>query len=131
MTVTEFEGRILERLKAGPMYLRTFHKNRAVLDRIIAKGLAEQVAPIGGKARNMVKLTSAGRDMLGLGPEIAFDEHMGTARRLTECVIDGKVVRVGDRVPLPERKLVVLPSRNADDPARGPARAFHNGKGKP
>lgn len=51
-------------------------------------------------------------------------------RRPAAVELDGKLVAIGDKVPLPPpERAKVLPSRNADDPARGPRRVFTNGRG--
>ena len=39
-------------------------------------------------------------------------------------------LRVGDREPMPKRKLDIRPSSNADDPASSPSGVFRNGRGK-
>lgn len=51
-------------------------------------------------------------------------------RQLRETMIDGKLVRIGDKVPLPPRKLRVDPASFVDDPATGPRGAFRNGRGR-
>ena len=41
---------------------------------------------------------------------------------------DGRTLRIGDKVPLPKRKLVIKPIGFVDDSARGPRGVFRNGR---
>lgn len=49
-------------------------------------------------------------------------------KRLNSAEIDGKVVQIGDKLPIPAQKLVVKPSAWSDDAARGPRGVFTNGR---
>lgn len=50
-------------------------------------------------------------------------------KRVETAVFDGKPIKIGDILPIPERKLKVRPKSFADDPAKGPRGVFTNGRG--
>lgn len=49
-------------------------------------------------------------------------------KRLFCTEIDGKRVEIGDKLPIPAKKLVVRPKSWVDDPARSPKGVFTNGR---
>lgn len=49
-------------------------------------------------------------------------------KRLFFTEIDGKRVEIGDKLPIPAKKLVVRPKSWVDDPARSPKGVFTNGR---
>lgn len=49
-------------------------------------------------------------------------------KRLHFTKIDGKLVKIGDTLPVPVEKLKVRPKSFADDPRRGPKGVFTNGR---
>ena len=50
-------------------------------------------------------------------------------KRLFSAEFDGKTVKIGDRLPIPPKKLVIRPKSFVDDPAKGPRGVFANGRG--
>lgn len=50
-------------------------------------------------------------------------------KRLISAEIDGKTVKIGDKLPIPAQKLDIRPKSWADDAARGPRGVFTNGRG--
>jgi hypothetical protein len=50
-------------------------------------------------------------------------------KRLNSADFDGKTVKIGDKLPLPARKLDIRPKSWADDSARSPKGVFTNGRG--
>lgn len=53
------EALILRKLANGPLYARTFHTVKPVVDRLVKQGRVLRVAPVGGKAKNMLELPRA------------------------------------------------------------------------
>lgn len=47
---------ILRKLANGPLYARTFHAAKPVVERLIRLGKVERCAPPGGRGKNMVRL---------------------------------------------------------------------------
>ena len=50
-------------------------------------------------------------------------------KRLNSAEIGGKVLRIGDKVPIPAQKLTVRPKSWIDNSAKGPKGVFTNGRG--
>lgn len=58
------EATIAADLANGPAWARSFQAAclKSALNRMVDDGLVERVKPIGGRSRNMVALTEAGRE---------------------------------------------------------------------
>jgi hypothetical protein len=50
-------------------------------------------------------------------------------KRLNSADFDGKMVQIGDKLPIPAQKLDIRPASWVDDSARGPKGVFTNGRG--
>lgn len=50
-------------------------------------------------------------------------------KRLNSAEFDGKTVKIGDKLPIPARKLDIRPKSWADDPSKSPKGVFRNGRG--
>lgn len=59
--MAEFRPLIAKKLKEYPGWIRSFSKIKPQLDRMIEDGEVERIKPVGGAARNMVRLTDKGR----------------------------------------------------------------------
>jgi len=59
MTMT-IDGFVLKRLAKGPVYARSFHAVKPVVERLIAAGKIERCAPEGGRMKNMLRLKESG-----------------------------------------------------------------------
>lgn len=66
--LTPNQWTILEALKDGPRWIRTFQTAKPLLDDLIARGFAERCRPHMGRARNMVRLTALGCEGLEIDP---------------------------------------------------------------
>jgi hypothetical protein len=62
--LTPNQWTILEALENGPRWARSFRYVKPLLADLIAKGLVERCKPHLGRAKNMVRLTNAGGDLL-------------------------------------------------------------------
>lgn len=56
MHLSAVDKAILRSLRAGPAWARSFQYVKPALERLIAEGLVQRVAPPGQRARNMVAL---------------------------------------------------------------------------
>lgn len=50
------EQLILRKLAKGPVYARTFHLAKPVVNRLVAAGKVRRVAPAGSRIKNMIEL---------------------------------------------------------------------------
>lgn len=66
MKLTPNQWTILERLEKGPEWIRSFQPAKPLLNNLIDQGLVERCRPHLGRANNMVRLTVAGCDVLGI-----------------------------------------------------------------
>lgn len=64
MTITPNQWTILESLQNGPRWARSFQWVKPLVADLADKGLVERCRPPLGAARNMVRLTEAGRAAL-------------------------------------------------------------------
>lgn len=62
--LSAIERGVLRRLDGGPHGSMTFRPAKSVVDRLVARGLAERCAALGRKHRNMIRLTGAGRALV-------------------------------------------------------------------
>jgi hypothetical protein len=58
--LTPNQWTILEALKDGPRWLRSFHTVKSLVNDLVVKGLLERCRPHLGRGNNMVRLTKAG-----------------------------------------------------------------------
>lgn len=52
------EKMIIAKLKRGPLYARTFHLAKPVVNRLVARGIVKRIAPPGSKSKNMLALVA-------------------------------------------------------------------------
>jgi DNA-binding MarR family transcriptional regulator len=71
--ITPNQWTILEAMKDGPRWARSFQTVKPLLVKLIEKGLAERCRPHLGNARNMVRLTLAGCEALEIDPATVPD----------------------------------------------------------
>lgn len=66
MKLTPNQWTILEALDQGPRWIRSFQTVKPLVDRLADAGLIERCRPHLGRGRNMIRLTKAGCDLMGL-----------------------------------------------------------------
>ena len=59
------EAIILRKLENGPLYAKTFHHAKPVVDRLVRQGRICRVAPDGSRMKNMIALTELPRAVIG------------------------------------------------------------------
>jgi DNA-binding MarR family transcriptional regulator len=83
---SEIHSKILRDLREAPAWARSYQHAKGVISDLIDAGLVERCRPIGGRGRNMVRLTDTGEALLeaaemsrsgGCAPreEFAFRQH--------------------------------------------------------
>ena len=52
------ERLIMDKLRKGPVYARSFHAAKPVVQALIKRGLIRRVAPPGGRGKNMLEIVN-------------------------------------------------------------------------
>jgi DNA-binding MarR family transcriptional regulator len=88
--ITPNQWTILEALKDGPRWIRSFQTVKPLLEKLVKRGLIERCHPHLGRGRNMVRLTVAGCDALEI------DAGSVPIERCKETPAPPKLVKLGE-----------------------------------
>lgn len=97
--ITPNQFTILESLKDGPRWARSFQIAKPLVNDLVAKGLLERCRPHLGRDKNMIRLTAAGCAALEIDPESVPTKREAAPLKLAKTVALGEIkVGVSDRV---------------------------------